>query len=171
MVDNSQTADPSWLAIARKYLGTKEIPGAGNNPVIIRWWRAIKTTFNQDSVPWCAGFVGGVLEEAGIRSTRSASARSYAKHGVALSSPAYGCIVVFWRGKPNGPFGHVGFLVGQDKHGNLMILGGNQGDEVNIRPFARSRVVAYRWPGTAPKPERFTLPVLSSDGKVSTNEA
>ena len=86
--------------------------------------------------------------------------------------PAYGCIVVFER--QGG--GHVGFVVGQDKQGNLMVLGGNQGDAVNIKPFAKSRVIAYLWPNKGGKPaypaeERYTLPLLASDGKLSRNEA
>ena len=48
-----------------------------------------------------------------------------------LNNPAYGCIVVFSRAGG----GHVGFLVGKDKQGNLMILGGNQSNAVNIKPF------------------------------------
>jgi hypothetical protein len=36
--------------------------------------------------------------------------------------------------------------VGEDAAGNLLILGGNQGDAVNVRAFPRARVLAYRWP-------------------------
>lgn len=163
-------ADPKWIAVARKYVGTKEVPGSGNNPVIIRWWQAIKSAIRDDLSPWCAGFVGGVLEEAGIVSSRSAAARSYLKYGSKLSDPCYGCIVVFWRGSPSGWSGHVGFVVGRDRKGNLMVLGGNQGDEVNIKPFARDRVLGYRWPDDKVKPSP-TLPLLLSDGRVSQNEA
>jgi uncharacterized protein (TIGR02594 family) len=92
-----------------------------------------------------------------------------------LSKPAYGCVVVFWRGTKTGTAGHVGFVVGRDKFGNLMVLGGNQSDAVNIKPFAMSgpndRVLGYRWPGVYPYPERFNLPLLGSDGKLSTDEA
>jgi uncharacterized protein (TIGR02594 family) len=170
MVDKKQTDGPVWLDVARKHLGTREVKGGKHNPVILKWWAAIRAPFTDDETPWCAAFVGGVLEEAGIRSSRSAAARSYSKFGKELTVPAVGCIVVFWRGSPSGPFGHVGFLVGEDRAGNLMILGGNQADEVNIRAFPRSRVVAYRWPGVWPNPDRFTLPVYK-DGKLSTSEA
>lgn len=163
--------DPRWLAVARKYIGQKEIPGKANNPLIIQWWEAIKAPFRDDLTPWCAGFVGGVLEECGIKSTRSAAARSYLKHGVKLDKPAVGCIVVFWRGSPKGFSGHVGFVVGMDRKANLMVLGGNQGDEVNIKPFSKQRVLGYRWPGIYPLEERFNLPLLHSNGRPSTNEA
>lgn len=42
--------------------------------------------------------------------------------------PELGCIVVFTR--QGG--GHVGFAVGRDKFGNLLILGGNQSDAMTI---------------------------------------
>lgn len=166
-----QKAGPRWLDHARAYLGLREIPGRAHNPKIINWWRKIRMGFSDDETPWCAGFVGGVLEECGIRSSRSAAARSYVKFGKKLSKPAYGCIVVFWRGKRTGWSGHVGFVVGVDSRGNLMVLGGNQGNAVTIKPFSRARVLAYRWPGIAPFEERYKLPLLKSNGETSKNEA
>lgn len=164
--------EPKWLLCARKYVGQKEFPGKANNPAIVRWWRALKVAWIADSVPWCGAFVGGVLAECGMPVvTSGASARAWLNHGVKLDKPAVGAIVVFWRGSKSGWSGHVGFVVGYDRRGNLMVLGGNQGDAVNIKPFAKSRVLGYRWPGTAPLAKRYKLPVLTSDGQVSTNEA
>jgi len=162
---------PKWIDIACKYIGTREISGAVNNSTIVRWWKDIKSSIRDDETPWCAAFVGGVLEECGIISSRSAAARSYLKWGKNLVIPAVGCIVVFWRGSPNGWSGHVGFLVGKDAAGNLMILGGNQGNEVNIRPFPQSRVLSYRWPNKEFAPDTRELPILASNGQLSTNEA
>lgn len=165
-----------WLKVADKYLGTREVKGAKHNPVIVKWWAAIRAPFADDETPWCAAFVGGVLEEAGLKSSRSASARSYQKWG-ADTDARVGAVVVLWRGTPQSATGHVGFLVGRDVNNNLMILGGNQGDEVSIKPFPRSRLVCYRWPSGAglsepmPFPGFANLPLLSSDGKISTNEA
>jgi hypothetical protein len=67
--------------------------------------------------------------------------------------------------------GHVGFVVGKDQAGNLMVLGGNQSDSVNIKPFKTDRVVGYRWPVGAPRPADGKLVLATSDGKVSINEA
>lgn len=161
---------PAWIDRARSYIGLREVPGARHNPTIIGWWKGILADFRDDETPWCAAFVGGVLEEAGIKSTRSAAARSYLKWGLKLDRPAVGCVVVFWRGSPGGWSGHVGFVVGKDADGNLMVLGGNQGDAVNIKPFGRDRVLGYRWPDGMPLPDS-ALPVLRSDGRLSTNEA
>ncbi|MFG1246811.1 NlpC/P60 family protein [Xanthobacter flavus] len=162
--------DTPWIAHARTFLGLREVPGARHNATILGWWQKIFADFRDDETPWCAAFVGGVLEEVGIKSTRSAAARSYLKWGQPLNRPVPGCVVVFWRGSPSGWSGHVGFVVGKDADGNLMVLGGNQGDAVNIKPFGRDRVLGYRWPDDLPLPGG-DLPLLRSDGRLSTNEA
>lgn len=167
----TQTPELPWIAEARKYVGVREIVGKKHSPIVVGFWESIKASFRDDETPWCAGFVGAVLERSGFKSTRSAAARSYNTYGVQLTRPAYGCIVVFWRGSPTGFSGHVGFVVGQDANGNLMVLGGNQGNQVSIIPFSRSRVLSYRWPSIAPAELRYNLPQLQSNGKLSTDEA
>lgn len=166
--------EPVWLKQARKYVGLKEVPGKGNNKTIVGFWAKIKQKFNNDEVPWCAGFVGAVLEEVGITSTRSAAARSYQTWGYKLNGPAVGAIVVFWRGSPKGYQGHVAIVAGKDHNGNIMCLGGNQGDMVCVKPFGRGRVVTYRWPsrdGVQYGSPNYDLPFVASEYGVSTNEA
>lgn len=161
-----------WIRIARAYIGQREIKGKNHNPLIVKWWKDIKAVFRDDETSWCGAFVGGVLREAGLPIVENgAAARSWLKLKVKLDKPAVGCVVVFWRGNVNGWSGHVGFVVGRDRHGNLMVLGGNQSDAVNIKPFPLHRVLGYRWPSVAPDPARYNLPILASDGKVSVNES
>ena len=77
-----------------------------------------------------------------------------------------GAIVVFQRAGG----GHVGFLVGRDERGRLMILGGNQANAVTIAPFDPERVLGYRWPWSVEPDGR--LPLVASNGApVSRNEA
>lgn len=164
--------DPAWIVQAKTYLGQKEIKGPHHNAHILKWWKDIGAPFKDDETPWCGAFVGGVLSEVGIKPVKGgASARAWRNMKVKLDKPAVGCVVVFWRGSKTGTAGHVGFVVGKDQKGNLMVLGGNQGDAVTIRPFDTARVLGYRWPGIYPFEERFNLPVINSDGKLSTNEA
>jgi len=164
--------EPIWIQKARSYIGLREFKGSKHNPKILNWWERIKAPFRDDETPWCGAFVGGVLSECNLPIVSGgASARSWLKLPVRLNKPAVGAVVIFWRGSPSSASGHVGFIVGKDQHGNLMVLGGNQGDEVNIKPFPISRVLGYRWPGSQPLPERYNLPVLTSDGRLSTNEA
>lgn len=172
-------SDPLWLAKARAYLGMAEIKGPHHNPKIIELLDRADGKddgknlqgIKDDEVPWCASFVSGVLEEAGETSARSAWARSYLNWGDKLGGPAVGAIVVFERGPSSG---HVGFVAGRDAKGNLMVLGGNQGDMVKLSPFALGRVLGYRWPKGRPLPAKIGLPGLPeirSDGKLSSNEA
>jgi uncharacterized protein (TIGR02594 family) len=140
---------PAWIVEAEKYIGTKEYPGAASNPVILAFWKLARLSgIKSDMVPWCAGFACAMLESVGVRSPRSDGARNFLTWGSALASPIPGCIVVFQR--PGGY--HVGFVVSQDKRGNLHVLGGNQGDAVSIAAFGRDRVVGYHWPTGQPVP-------------------
>jgi uncharacterized protein (TIGR02594 family) len=158
----------AWVKEASKYIGVKEIPGKKHEPKILQWWRAIRRGgIKTDEVPWCAAFVGACLENVGLVSTRFESARSYLAWGVRLERPIYGCVVVFSR---NGG-GHVGFLVGQDDKGRLMILGGNQNNQVSIAPFDPNRAIAFRWPKLIAIPQQANpLPRIRSSAKSSRNE-
>lgn len=158
-------SEPAWLAEARHYIGEKEVKGTKNNPLIVQMWKDIKRGgIKDDETPWCAAFVGAVLERVGIKSTRFESAKSYLDWGNGLKEPAMGCIAVFTR--EGG--GHVGFVVGKAQNGDLMVLGGNQSDAVNIRAFPRYRVTGYRWPDGMPDLPQ-ALPILNAE--KSANEA
>ena len=162
--------DPVWLDLARAEIGQKEIKGSKHNPRIVAYWHDAELNFKDDETPWCAGFVGAMLERAGVDGTGSGMARSYEKWGKKLSKPAPGAVVTFWRGSKSSGSGHVGFYEGKDKHGNLMILGGNQSDAVNIKPFSRDRLTGFWWPKDTDVEPVYAERLLDSDGKVSTNE-
>lgn len=160
--------DLPWIAEARKYIGQKEIKGAKHNPWIVGIWSAVGAGwFMDDETPWCAGFVAFCLKNTGFKILGPATvarALAWADYGVKLNSPAYGAIAV----KTRSGGGHVGFVVGKDQFGNIMLLGGNQGDSVKISPFAPDQISHYRWPSVYPSADRFSLPLLSSDGKPVT---
>lgn len=162
--------DPKWIEEALKYLGQHEKYAKGqDNETIVEFWKMGKVDLDvsDDETPWCAAFVSAMLEEAGIHSARTGWARGYLKWGQKLGMPTNGAIVVFSRGPTAG---HVGFVVGKDANGNLMVLGGNQGDEVSIKPFRLDRVLGYRWPSDVQLPD-MKLPIVASNGKLSSNEA
>lgn len=165
MAQNEQE-EPAWLTEARKLMGLKETPGPDSTPEIVQMWRDIKRSgIKDDATPWCAAFVGSMLERAGVKSSRFESAKSYLHWGTLLAAPVVGCIVIFTR---DGG-GHVGFAVGRDKAGNLLILGGNQSDAVNIKVFPVSRVTGYRWPFGIAVPVT-PLPILA-EAEASNREA
>lgn len=153
--------DQPWIVEAKRNLGIAEIPGTASNPKIVQYWTDIRRSgITSDAVPWCAAFTGAMLERSGIESTRFEGARSYGSYGKALDKPAYGCIVVFSRGVG----GHVGFCIGEDTSGQLIIIGGNQSDMVKVSAFSKSRVVAYRYPEGYEVPE--SMPTISASGSI-----
>lgn len=158
----------NWIAEARKHIGVKEIPGPKSNSVIQGWLRSLKAWWTSEETPWCGSYTAYCLQACKLAYPKEwYRAKAYLSLPVKLDKPAYGCIVIFERAGG----GHVGFVVGKDRFDNLMVLGGNQGDCVCIKPFSKDRVVGYRWPNLYPTNGRFKLPLLDSDGKVSTNEA
>ena len=131
-----------WYKIALKEVGTKELDGSANNPRVIKYHKSTSLKAEQDSVPWCSSFVTWCLEEAGYKSTDSAWARSYLKYGTKLEHGKKGCIVVFTRGTDSG---HVAFYERETAH-HIYCLGGNQSNEVNVKPYAKANLLGYRWP-------------------------
>ncbi|WP_140918195.1 NlpC/P60 family protein [Limnobaculum xujianqingii] len=155
----TKKTEPRWLTLARQFLGLREIKGAKHAPEIVQFWRDIKRGgIKDDETPWCAAFVGAVLEHSGIKSSRFESAKSYLSWGVKLQQPAVGAIAVLSR--TGG--GHVAFVVGQNSNGDLLLLGGNQNDAVNIAAFSRNRVEEYRWPTDEPLPVGGPLPQFNA---------
>ena len=163
-------SEPYWLTHARTYLGTAEIPGKQTAPTIARWLRELKSFWNDDETPWCGTYVAAVLRESDLPVAKHwYRARAWLEWGVPLDAPRLGCVVVYER--VGG--GHVGFIVGKDRLGRLMTLGGNQGNRVTIAPFEWLRVLGYRWPlnRVAELAASGELPLLADDGQSSTNEA
>jgi uncharacterized protein (TIGR02594 family) len=164
-----------WLTIARKYVGTAELPGPKNNPTIMGWIRALGGTLAgwvvDETTPWCASSLNAILQEAGLpMSAKPGSAdllraKSFLSYGTALTEPSVGCIIVFDRAGG----GHVGLYTGETLKA-YRVLGGNQSNKFCEAWLARDRALAYRWPPGAAPPtlgRKFLLP----DGKpLSVNE-
>ena len=147
-----------WMDKAMSQLGVSEIRGSKHNPDIIGY-HSTTGKFKTDEVPWCASFVNWSLETSGISSLGSASAFSYMRFGNKLNQPAYGALAIM-------KYSHVGFVAGLNSDGRLILLGGNQGDAVNLSPNAMSQVKGYRYPtGLTPN---YNLPKFNLKGR-STN--
>ena len=175
----------TWIAEGRKHIGLREIKGAKHNPTLLKWLNDMgqysnesKAWWHDDETPWCGLFVGhclGVTQRYVVKNWFRASAWADSQLMTKLDKPAYGCIVTFTR--QGG--GHVGFIVGRDTRGNLMVLGGNQSDAVSVAAFLPSRATGFYWPSkwtgklikSTPLSNRFVLPVLNANGKLSCNEA
>ncbi len=137
---------PNWIKIAEGELGVKENTSkTEHNPRVMEYHATTGIT-NNDETPWCSSFVNWVMRKAGQGGTDSAMAVSWKKYGKDVGKAAYGAIAVIdWDGPGPGWKGHVGFIVGK-KGNNLLILGGNQSNAVNIKSFGTSKIVAYVFP-------------------------
>lgn len=143
------SGDPLWVQLARGDIGLREVPGSMTEPRIAKWLGDLKAWWRDDETPWCGTACAAWMRASGAAIPKNwFRAKAWADWGQHLDRPAYGCIVVFER--QGG--GHVGLVVGEDTSGRLLVLGGNQGDAVNIRAFPRDRAIAYRWPIGWPMP-------------------
>lgn len=150
--------DPSWLVEAKKNIGIVEVSGPEHNPAILQMGKdAGVNWYSEDETPWCAVAVNAWLARAGYKSTESAMARSFSwgEHEdkfEKLDQARHGAIVVLWRKSPTSQLGHVGVFMGFNEHGDVLILGGNQSNSVNISSYPIERVIGYYWPVGAGKP-------------------
>jgi uncharacterized protein (TIGR02594 family) len=161
---------PRMLDEARKLYGTFEVPGPGNNAVIIGWAKetGLTKTFTADSIPWCGLFMAVVAKRAGRPVVEGPLwARNWAKFGIPADRPQLGDILVFRRAQGSG---HVGLYVGED-YGAFHVLGGNQSDGVTITRIAKDRCIAIRRPAYRKTPETAKSIQLAANGVLSTNEA
>jgi uncharacterized protein (TIGR02594 family) len=169
--------EPVWITHAKKFIGLKETPGIADNKIILDMAKKAKSwlgaLYNKDSIPWCGLFVSYCMELAGFKPPKSfvgVRASDWGGWGVKLSPllvrVPLGAVAVFKR--KGG--GHVGFVVGNYKTGELAILGGNQSDAVNIRKFTRENLVSLNWPTDipvgAPAPEITSLAGVEAAGSV-----
>jgi uncharacterized protein (TIGR02594 family) len=140
-------AEPPWLAVARAELecGVKEIAGAAHHPRILAYHAVTALRATSDEVPWCSSGACWCLEQVGVVSPRSARARDWLEWGEEISFPVPGCIAVFARGKSPSQ-GHVGFVVGVEANGDLLVLGGNQHNAWTIESYPRHRLLSLRMP-------------------------
>ena len=157
---------PRWLRIAETYTGMAEIRGPKHNSTILGWLDKLGAWWRDDETPWCGVFVAHCVQDVGLPYPKYyMRAKAWVDYGSLLRPDrlAPGAILVFDRAGG----GHVGFYVGEDD-GHYFVLGGNQGNAVNVMKLGKGRLLASRWPKGEPVTGK---PVYLRGGKVSTNEA
>ena len=137
-------AGPKVLLEALKWLGVHEVPGLGNNPIIMDAAKAVGAAsyYPSDATPWCALAMTYWVKQAGFPVARDPlAARSWATWGnpAPHNVPMLGDVLVYQR--TGG--GHVTLYVGESKD-YYYCLGGNQGDSVCIVGFPKTRPVTVR---------------------------
>lgn len=118
----------------------------GTNPMIKALWDEIGYDGAQyaDETAWCAVFTGAILKRAGCEYKKTASSQAYATYGQEvpmnglmgkLQYMKKGDIIVFYRKGLASGLGHVGFCTGKYTATTVEVLGGNQGDAMNVKSF------------------------------------
>lgn len=178
-LDNNPNTQPEneldWIKFAKSKIGLHEIVGAKHNPEIVQWVHELGGTWHDDETPWCGVFVAKSLTMGSRAIPQSfAWARAYLTYGTKLTKPCYGCVGVMGRA---GGGGHVTFIIGKTKSGELVCLGGNQGNQVCIAKYPVSRFLGFVFPAKAdgtkgnPVDYRYNLPVYGDNLTVSKSEA
>ena len=128
-------SENGWRCMYGKPKSELGAEGAPHYPLKVWSWPPTPDTMR------CSSFVNFCVEKSGRAGTGSSLARSWLGWGKDAGDWVPGCIVVLTRGQP--PKGHVGFFAGRDGD-RVLLLGGNQGDAVNISSFEVSRVIGRR---------------------------
>lgn len=134
---------PSHIAIAFGELSTCEILGPRHNPRIIEYHASTRLKATTDETPWCSAFVNWCIEKDGGKGTKSAAARSWLEWGREIDTVQLGCVAIFVRGA-NASQGHVGFALGETPRGEIILLGGNQSNEVSVDLYPGLRLLGLR---------------------------
>jgi uncharacterized protein (TIGR02594 family) len=153
-VDAKEVNGPLWYQIAVAEKGVSEIAGTTHNQRIIEYHATTTLGAKTDEIPWCSSFVNWVMNQAGIKGTNNALAKSWATWGFESSFPRVGDVVVIKRKNKSSDAStgsstgyHVGFYVFSNAS-IISVFGGNQGNKVKQSNFSRNRydVIAYRRP-------------------------
>lgn len=129
---------------ALEFYGLTEIRGSADNPIIVNFFKEIGHSWvKDDETAWCSAFVNYICKITGFEYTKKLNARSWLGLGWEVEEPSLGDIVVFWRESKSSWKGHVAFFVHQDKD-NVYVLGGNQGNKVQISAYSKQRILSFR---------------------------
>lgn len=142
------------FSLAQRFVGVRELAGNEDNPMIMSMLQLDQSWPGHDEVPWCSAFVNYIAWLLRLPRSKSLRARSWLEVGRPLDimeePTAAFDVVVLKRGFGDQPGpevleapGHVGFYAGrEDDH--LLVLGGNQGDTVSIKPFPMRQLLGMR---------------------------
>ncbi len=139
-----QTA-PKWFETAFDEIGVSE-KQVDQNSRILEYHMTTTMKAKTDEISWCSSFVNWCFWKNNLQGTKSAAARSWATWGFAVKDPLPGCVAVFWRGTKDGWQGHVGFFFGLNADKDIIVLGGNQNNQVSIQVYPKNQLLGYRWP-------------------------
>lgn len=148
-----------WLSTMRALTGTKEIPGARSNPLILSWVKVLCARYPDlqrdlawymdDDTPWCGLGVAWVLGSNGHHPvTGPLRALNWAQYDKELPFGIPGAIGV--KARKGG--GHV-TLYESEFGGKVYCRGANQDNQINVGEYNKGDFISWRWPRGAAMPK------------------
>ena len=133
---------PDYVKIALKEVGIYEIPGKLHSARVLEYQSTTYGKYSDDETPWCGAFVSWVMKQAGINHGLKTPerAKEWSNFGYAVNEPSLGSIAV--KSRVGG--GHVCIVIGKQKDGKLLCVGGNQNNEVNIHAYDKTVFESFR---------------------------
>lgn len=127
--------------------GTREYAGEDDNQEVLKYFNELGFDGKalKDETAWCSAMVNWCAKTEGYEYSAKLNARSWLDFGEVIEEKdrKLGDLVIFWRVSEDDWRGHVGFFI-NEQDGWINCLGGNQGNELNIKPYAKRRVLGYR---------------------------
>jgi len=134
------------LELAQRFVGEVHERNPGDDP-FIQWCHASchLSADTPDEVPWCSSFLNRLCWILRLPRSSSAAARSWLTIGrpIDLVDIVVGDVVIFARADDPSS-GHVGLYVGTSDEQFVMILGGNQTDQVTVTRFFARSIIGIR---------------------------
>jgi uncharacterized protein (TIGR02594 family) len=129
---------------AMKFYGLTEIAGKENNPQILQFFSDVgKTWVQDDETAWCSAFINWLAWTCNCEHSGKLDARSWLSTGREIKYPQLGNIVIFWRETRDSWKGHVGLFIAQNDS-VIYCFGGNQDNQVNIKPYPKGQLLGFR---------------------------
>lgn len=141
---------PVWVRVGLAEVGVVEDIRPGKSLARIEDYHAVtRGGRSPDDVSWCSSYLCFCFESAGIQSTKSKMAASWASWGYP-TAPRQFAVVFFNKKDPDaGGTGHVGICLGISGQ-ELYLLGGNQSNKVSIATRKMADAHSWRWPYPPP---------------------
>ncbi|MFO0699089.1 MAG: TIGR02594 family protein [Nitrospira sp.] len=148
-----QAIELTAFDLAQRFVGIAEVPHQSSNPHILAMLQLDEKWPEGDHVPWCSAFLNYVAWLLRLPRSKDLRARSWLQIGQSMSIEEASVgfdVVILKRGATNQPGpdvidapGHAGFYAGIDGD-SVLVLGGNQGDSVNVARFPMKRLLGIR---------------------------
>ncbi len=162
----SQSPELLWMREAKRHLGMHEIK---HNFILKDWLKDLNVEWLGNNPAWCGIYVARVFKVCGMPYPKDFyRAASYRNFGSQLNRPAYGCLAI--KSRKGGD--HVCFVVGKTKEDKLIVIGGNQSDQVCYATYKESDFDCFVWCGKTSRPadHRYNLEILSIKSKTAVSE-